>query len=412
MFACRKVVPSSRGRLPKGKAMLMMALGACVLSCSSDKGRALPLYAIERTAYEDVLVVEGYTESVNSINVNCPPDVDGTIVQIVENGTQVYKGDTLYVLEDANIENNVENWTLDLEGMFAEMEKLKATQKLEYALLEAQVRNNEAETLLADYDSLQMIYMSPTDRRVKELQLQKARIERTQLQRKLEVTKVVHQTDVMKLAKRIEWMERQLERERKKKASLVLCAPRDGIAVRARKRPWSDVKWEVGDNVWNGRTVVTLPDFDNMKVLIYAQETEYKRLHEGDSITYTFDAMPGNRAWGRITKLSPVGQTRTQGSAVKTFEIEASVDSMLTPVDPGMSALCRVYLRHIPDTIVVPSISIFDKDSLKVVYVEHKGHFEERQVTLGESSPRSTIITDGLAIGERIALIKPKEIKD
>ena len=149
-----------------------------------------------------------------------------------------------------------------------------------------------------------------------------------------------------------------------------------------------------------------------MKVLIYAQETEYKRLHEGDSITYTFDAMPGNRAWGRITKLSPVGQTRTQGSAVKTFEIEASVDSMLTPVDPGMSALCRVYLRHIPDTIVVPSISIFDKDSLKVVYVEHKGHFEERQVTLGESSPRSTIITDGLAIGERIALIKPKEIKD
>ena len=108
MFACRKVVPSSRGRLPKGKAMLMMALGACVLSCSSDKGRALPLYAIERTAYEDVLVVEGYTESVNSINVNCPPDVDGTIVQIVENGTQVYKGDTLYVLEDANIENNVD----------------------------------------------------------------------------------------------------------------------------------------------------------------------------------------------------------------------------------------------------------------------------------------------------------------
>ena len=399
MFACRKVVPS----------LLMMALGAgMMLSCSTDKGRALPLYAIERTDYEDVLVVEGYTESVNSVNVNCPRDVDGTIIHIVENGTFVNRGDTVCIVEDVNIVNRVEDWEIELEGMYAEMEKLKATQRLEYALLEAQVRNNEAETLLADADSLRMLYMSATDRRVKELQLEKARIERVQLARKLEVTKVVHRTDRMKLEKRIEWMERQLEKEREKLASLVLTAPRSGIAVRARRNPWSDVKWVIGDNIWNGRTVVTLPDFHNMKVLIYAQEAEFKRLHEGDKVTFTFDAMPGNQAWGRIKKLSPVGQARSN-SAVKTFEVEATVDSMRTPVDPGMSALCRVYLRHVPDTIVVPTISVFDKDSLKVVYVEHKGRYEEREVTLGESSPRSTIIAEGLAVGERISLIKPSE---
>ena len=399
MFTCSKVVPS----------VLMMAVGACMmLSCSADKGRALPLYAIERTAYEDMLVVEGYTESVNSVNVNCPRDVDGTIIQIVENGTYVEAGDTVCIIEDTNIENNVENWRVDLEGMYAEMEKLKATQRLEYALLEAQVRNNEAETLLADADSLRMIYMSPTDRRIKELQLEKTRIQRTQLMRKLEVTKVVHRTDRMKLEKRIEWGERQLEKELQKQASLVLTAPKAGIAVVARRHRWSDTKWVVGDNIWNGRTVVTLPDFDNMKTMIYAQEAEFKRLHEGDKVTYTFDAMPGNQAWGTIKKLSPVGQARSS-SAVKTFEVMASIDSILTPVDPGMSALCRVYLRHVPDTIVVPTISVFDKDSLKVVYVEHKGHFEERQVTLGESSPRSTIIAEGLAVGERIALIKPSE---
>ena len=399
MFTCRKVVPSM---------LMMMALGAGVLSCSSDKGGALPLYTIERTAYEDVLAVEGYTESVNSLNINCPRDVDATIISIVENGTFVHEGDTVCILEDVNIENNVEDWEIDLEGMYAEMEKLKATQRLEYALLEAQVRNNEAETLLADADSLRMIYMSTTDRRVKELQLEKARIERAQLLRKLEVTKVVHRTDRMKLEKRIEWAERPLEKERGKLASLVLTAPRTGIAVRGRRHPWSDVKWVIGDNIWNGRTVVSMPDFDNMKVMIYAQEAEFKRLHEGDKVTFTFDAMPGNMAWGSIRKLSPVGQARS-GSAVKTFEVEASVDSILTPVDPGMSALCRVYLRHVPDTIVVPTISVFDKDSLKVVYVEHKGRYEERQVTLGESSPRSTIIADGLAVGERIAMIKPSE---
>lgn len=123
---------------------------------------------------------------------------------------------------------------------------------------------------------------------------------------------------------------------------------------------------------------------------------------------YTFDAMPDNIGWGRITKLSPVGQTRTEGSAVKTFEIEATVDSLLSPVDPGLSVQCRVFLRYVPDTIVVPTISIFDRDSMKVVYVEHAGRYEERLVTLGEGSPRSTIISKGLKPGERIALVKPK----
>ena len=378
-------------------------------ACTQNSGKTLPTYEINRVAYEDMLVVEGYTESVNPLNINCPPDVDGTIVYLIETGTEVKKGDTLCILEDANIENNVERWLLDLEGMYAEMEKLKATHHLEYALLEAQVRNNEAETLLADYDSLQMLYMSPMDRHVKELQLTRARIERAQLLKKLEVTKVVQETDVMKLSKRIEWMERQLQKEQEKKESLTLLAPRDGIAVRARRWRWSDVKWVVGDNVWNGRTIVTLPDFEHMKVLIYAQETEYKRLHEGDSIVYTFDAMPNNHAWGHITKLAPVGQTRTEGSAIKTFEIEASIDSTLTPVDPGMSAQCRIYLRHIPDTIVIPTVSIFDKDSLKVVYVEKRpGRYEERYVTLGESSPRSTIISSGLTTGEKITLIRPQ----
>ena len=388
---------------------LWLVIAMCLCACAPDKDPVLPLYTIERVDYEDVLHIEGYTEPVNAVNINCPPEISGTIVSLVETGTVVKRGDVVCVLENADIENNVERWVLDLESTLAEMDKLKATQLLEYALLEAQVQNNEAEAQLADCDSLQMLYMSPTERRIRELQLERAYIEREKLLKRLEVTKVVQQTDVMRLNKRIEWVKRQLDKERKKRASLTLRASSDGIVVRGRRWPWSQETWNIGDHVWNGRTLVTIPDISRMKVLIYAQETEYKRLHEGDSVSYIFDAMPDNRAWGRITKLSPVGQTRTEGSAVKTFEIEASVESMLLPIDPGMSVQCCVYLRHVPDTIVVPTISIFDKDSLKVVYVEREGRYEERPVALGEGSPRNTIVISGLNPGEKIALIKPME---
>lgn len=386
----------------------MIAVGFFVCACSFDKRQLLPLYEVIRQPFEDVLTIEGYAESVRSEHIDCPPDVDGTIISIVETGTMVNEGDVICVIEDVNIANNYERWKLNLESMQAELEKLIASQELEFALLEAQVRNNDVETLLAESDSLQMLYLNPSERRIKELQAERARIERAQLLKKLEATKGLQKTDVMKIERQIAKIERRLEGEREKMESLTLRAPKDGIVVRGRRWPWSEETWNIGDNVWNGRTVAVFPDFGNVKVLIYAQETEYKRIHEGDSVMYTFDAMPDNIGWGRITKLSPVGQTRTEGSAVKTFEIEATVDSLLSPVDPGLSVQCRVFLRYVPDTIVVPTISIFDRDSMKVVYVEHAGRYEERLVTLGEGSPRSTIISKGLKPGERIALVKPK----
>ena len=386
----------------------MIAVGFFVCACSFDKRQLLPLYEVIRQPFEDVLTIEGYAESVRSEHIDCPPDVDGTIISIVETGTMVNEGDVICVIEDVNIANNYERWKLNLESMQAELEKLIASQELEFALLEAQVRNNDVETLLAESDSLQMLYLNPSERRIKELQAERARIERAQLLKKLEATTGLQKTDVMKIERQIAKIERRLEGEREKMESLTLRAPKDGIVVRGRRWPWSEETWNIGDNVWNGRTVAVFPDFGNVKVLIYAQETEYKRIHEGDSVMYTFDAMPDNIGWGRITKLSPVGQTRTEGSAVKTFEIEATVDSLLSPVDPGLSVQCRVFLRYVPDTIVVPTISIFDRDSMKVVYVEHAGRYEERLVTLGEGSPRSTIISKGLKPGERIALVKPK----
>lgn len=387
----------------------VISIGLTLAACSPNGSSTSATYEIKRCDYEDILIIEGYTESVNSVNINCPPDVDGTIISIVETGTYVKQGEVVCVIEDVNIADNYERLMLDLESAYAELEKLKASQQLETALLEAQVKNNDAEALLADFDSLQMLYMSPAERRTKELQLERAAIERARLMKKVDASKVMQEIDVMRIEKNIERIKRNMDDEQKKLESLSIRAPRDGIAIRAKRWPWSSATWTIGDNVWNGRTIITLPDFDEMKVIFHAKETEYKRLQIGDSIMYTFDAMPQNRAWGHITKMASIGQTRTEGSQVKTFEIEATIDSLLSPVEPGLSARCHIYLRHIPDTIVVPTISIFDKDSLKIVYVQKGRKYEERIVTLGLSSPKTTIVSEGLKEGETISLIKPQK---
>ena len=387
------------------------AIGLTFASCSSDKSSKVPLHVVERTDFKDILTIEGYTEPVHSANIHCPRHVGGSIISIVENGTFVKRGDVVCIIEDPGVAESCERLELELESARAEIEKLQASHQLEYALLEAQVKNNDAEAILASSDSIQMLYMSPQEKRIKELQLQSAEIKRTQLLSKLEITKRIQEIDVIRIEKRIKHIERRLKSERDKLASLTLRAPKDGIAIRGKRWPWSQETWNIGDHIRDGRIAVMIPDLDKVKVLIHAHETEYKRIHMHDSIVYTFDATPDNRARGRVTKMASRGQTRTAGSEVKTFEIEASVDSLLLPVEPGLSVQCHIYLRHIPDTIVVPTISIFDKDSLKVVYVRQGSGYEERAVLLGTSSPTQTIITQGLSKGEQIALLKPKEAK-
>ena len=71
------------------------------------------------------------------------------------------------------------------------------------------------------------------------------------------------------------------------------------------------------------------------------------------------------------------------------------------------SAECRVILKQVPDTLLVPQIAVFEQDSMKVVFVQQKKGFELRQIKTGISSTKEIIVSEGLKANERIALTKP-----
>ena len=168
-------------------------------------------------------------------------------------------------------------------------------------------------------------------------------------------------------------------------------------------------KLAVGDPVWNGMPIVTIPEMNKMKMKIFASERDYRYINVGDSVNYSFDALEDNIAWGKIVNKMPVGVQIKEGSQVKHFEIDASVDSTLVMPDPGFTATCHIMLKQVKDTLTIPQIAIFDQDSMKVVYVENKKGYEMRQIQLGEASPKEAVVASGLLLNERVALSKPKD---
>ncbi len=391
----------------KYKNILLLILPSYFLFSCSQENKDISTYIVSNKNFENILEIEGYVEPVQSTTLTCPRHVDGIVTFLVEDGTYVNEGDVVCVIEFQELQNEYDQILTNLEETKAELNKIKADLYMQYALLEAQVKNNDAETKIAQLDSLQLQYLTPSQKRIKELELEKVAIEKFKYEKKLEALSIINQSEIKKMEINIQHLSNRVQSTKERLDELTLKAPKKGLATRAIYRI-TNKKLQVGDPVWGNMPLIIIPELEEVKINIWAPEKDYKYINVDDSVYYYFDAMPGNMAWGKILKKAPVGQPQKEGSKVKLFEIEASVDSMLSLPEPGFTANCHVILKQIKDTIVIPQIAIFEEDSMKVVYVKKDKSYEMRQILTGLSSPKEAIIGTGLKRKEEVALSKPE----
>jgi len=392
--------------LKKDRIIFIAAMLASFSSCQLKNKEISSLYTVGNKDFENAIFIEGIVEPTLFTTLSCPMNINGTITYLVEDGTMVQEGETVCIIEDNNSENNYDNLQLALESANAELSKRKADLQMQYALLEAQVKNNEADTQIANLDSLQLSFVSPTQRRISELELERASIEKTRLGQRLRSLEIINRSEIRKLELQIKRLTNRLESAKRELEGLTIKAPKAGLAIVAESRRTRS-KLKEGDNVWNNMPLVIMPEIAEMKVKMMVNETDFKYISENDSVSYTFDAMPDNKAYGRIIRKLPVGQPLQRDSKVKFFEVEASIDSLQQLPEPGFTADSWVIVNYVRDTIVVPQIAVFEVDSMKVVYVKKNRKYELRQITTGLSSQKETIVSEGLKRGEVISLIKP-----
>ena len=112
---------------------------------------------------------------------------------------------------------------------------------------------------------------------------------------------------------------------------------------------------------------------------------------------------------GSINRKSLIGRTAQRYSDVKVkfYEVIIDIDSCHSEMKPGLSADCQITIKEAIDTVFVPTLAIFEKDSSKVVYVKEKENFIPVKVDVGLSGSSHTIISSGLKGDEIIALSEP-----
>lgn len=388
--------------------ILFFTLLTLVVSACGNRGDSQSFSTkVERGNFQEWLSLEGSVEAVNATSINCPRVFDAVVLYIAEDGSFIQAGDTVCILESNRLKEQYERSLTNLEIFEAEYNKGVADLDLSMTLLEAQVRNNEAQTQISNLDSLQLEYSSPSQRKITELQLKRSRIEKRKLESKLKYLRIINQTELRKMQIYINQMKSQVSSLEKELQSLVMLAPKAGLVLLGESTS-TDGRLQVGEEIYPNALIASIPEMDQMQVRIQAKEAEVKRLELGQRVDFTFDGMPDSRAQGLIRMIAPVGTPMRGNQSIKLYDVVASIDTASTLPKPGLSAMAQVSLQLEPDTVFVPQLAIFIEDSSRFVYVREGNGYIRQEVLLGLQSSKQAIISGGLKGSETISLIKPK----
>jgi len=202
---------------------------------------------------------------------------------------------------------------------------------------------------------------------------------------------------------------------------MTIIAQRDGIVMRT-EAPRMMIMSSEGSGTFGGpiregsvlppfgnSAVLQFPDLSKMQVSAEVAEANFKKIEKGQKVFITVDAANKLATTGIVNRKSLMGKTaqRWSDSKVKFYEVIIDIDSCHTKMKPGLSADCMITLKEEKDTVFVPTLAIFERDSAKVVYVRNKGNFIPVKVETGSSGSSHTIITSGLKGDEVIALSEP-----
>lgn len=158
---------------------------------------------------------------------------------------------------------------------------------------------------------------------------------------------------------------------------------------------------DMGEMVAPGTQVARVVEVDRVKITGGVPERFADVVLVGDSARIGFELV-GGETMGLISYVGSTVDARN-----RTFPIEVVIENPGRVIKPKMVANLLVASHHLQDVVVVPQDALQrTEDGYEVfVIVERDGgglFSESRAVRLGPSYANSTVVTDGLSVGDRL----------
>jgi multidrug efflux pump subunit AcrA (membrane-fusion protein) len=329
-----------------------------------------------------------------------------TIAYLAQEGSSVEKGEVAVRLEAEAIEKQYLDALDEVEIAKAEAQKKEAELTLQRLLHESQLKSAEASLATATLQLAKLEFEAPTSREIKEVEIEGHQLEADRNRKQLASLKKIQEEERSHMQLKIKQAKFKVAQSERFLSQLLLKAPVDGIVVY--ERSWiTGNKIQEGDALYPNMPVVKIPDLSAMQVKLKIGETDAQKLKAGQQASVRVPSLGDFSLPGSVLRVDRIAKPIKRGSKIKKVEVIVAIDSIVTDLVPGLSAECTIEIERFQDVLAVPRECIFERDSLKIVYVMRDGSFIPYPVASSQQTEDFVVIQSDLAGGEECALREP-----
>jgi len=384
-------------------AILLVAVGGGTLWLigAGDDETEREIVTVTRGPFATVVESSGTLRSSESVNISCPkiPNMwQFTITYMAPEGTLVEPGTPLVRFDDRQQRERLAKKTTELSSQKKILEKTRLEEQqnreqLELQLAEAEVEVAKLERKVEVPDHL----VSGAEIQKTRYDLELARSRRDLAKKRLDNLDEGKTSRVVALESHIARLEREVADLQTQLEAMTVVAPKAGLVVHTRGR---GNKVSVGDSVWFGAVLMTLPELDHMEVAATIAEREAARVEVGQQVEIRLDAEPGRIFTGEVAHLGSVFRQKSSKKPSVVFDATITVlDPDPGLMRPGMAARLEIVSQRVEDVVQVPERAVgFDDAGAYVVNANGR----RIEVAIGRRSAGLIEILDGLEAGVTI----------
>jgi HlyD family secretion protein len=204
---------------------------------------------------------------------------------------------------------------------------------------------------------------------------------------------------------RLEEANRLVQDAEKKIAACTVVARAPGLAVHSEffDKAGERRKVRVGDAVWGGTTVVTLPDLANLHIEGRVPESEIHVLAPGQKARVRLDAFPDMPLEGVLRRIGSLGAS--EKNETRSFPVTVALSQTDARFRPGMIARATIDGESVANALLLPIEAVrSDEQGSYAVVVSALGSTSVRRIKTGRSTSRLIEIQGGLDAGDIVRI--------
>jgi len=358
--------------------VLFIVSALLFVSCSKSEKEGT--YEIKHGEFKASIIESGELLAVNAVSVNMPAigykyGWNFKIIDLVDNGTIVKKGDNIAKIDQASIRKKIIDMETKYDLELATLSKLKIEQDIQAKNLETKLEEEQASFELKQLEVETFKFESPQKRKIKELEFEQVEINRQKALKDIERQKIVKKNQIKIQTIKVNQIKLDVEEAKIAIMKLNIVSPLNGIVQLKRNRR-TKINYKIGDEIYLGQSFAIVPDISLMKVKTFINEMDYKKIKIGQKVDVRLDALPEVVFKGRLSSLGKLSKPKERDSRIKVFDAEVTMIDNDERLKPGMTVGCNIYYADFANATYVSNECLLNKDGKYYVFTSSKDSME------------------------------------